>query len=227
MEKNSIQGLKANKRNVLSILLHKYGLLGTLNIAFRDVLYDYLNGVDTFSPVPREEIFDDSIVEQSNRYVPSTFDLIKSSINLIQDSLDLSESKFVDYGSGKGKVLIGGSKFPFKKLIGIEYSDKLHNIASNNIRKLGLENRVVLYNSDATQFCPSENDRVLYFFNPFMGELLDNCLKNIVNNRVKDKPKFLIYANPVEDETFGKYFRKVSENLLKPGNVRVNIYTDN
>lgn len=214
-----------HNNDVIGILIRKYGIVGTLKIAFNDVLYDYYKGVDTYSPVPREEIFGADRVELSNRYVPSTFDLIRSMIQLVENKLDFKECNFIDFGSGKAKVCIGAAEFPFKTIKGIEYSKELHSIAESNIKKLSLQDRVELLNMDATIYEPVPEDRVLYFFNPFMGQLLDNCLKNFIDNKT-DKPRYFLYANPVCDDIFCKYLRKLGEQTVQPGNVRVNYYTD-
>ena len=42
---------------------------------------------------------------------------------------------FVDFGSGKGRALILASEFPFKRIIGVEFSPELHAIAQSNIQK--------------------------------------------------------------------------------------------
>jgi hypothetical protein len=42
---------------------------------------------------------------------------------------------FVDYGSGKGRALLLASEFPFKRIIGLEFSPELHSIAEDNIRR--------------------------------------------------------------------------------------------
>ena len=41
---------------------------------------------------------------------------------------------FVDFGSGKGRALMLASEFPFKRIIGVEFSPELHAIAKSNIR---------------------------------------------------------------------------------------------
>src|SRR5690242_13468196 len=42
---------------------------------------------------------------------------------------------FIDFGSGKGRALLMASEFPFRKVIGIEFSPELHAVAQNNIRQ--------------------------------------------------------------------------------------------
>ena len=41
---------------------------------------------------------------------------------------------FIDFGSGKGRALLLASELPFKKIVGIEFSPPLHEIARANWR---------------------------------------------------------------------------------------------
>ncbi len=47
-----------------------------------------------------------------------------------------SQDSILDAGCGKGKMLYYLSKFPFKKVCGLEYSPKLVKIARQNMRKI-------------------------------------------------------------------------------------------
>ena len=69
----------ANTKSVISILLEKYGVLGTLKIIWTDVLYDYRKGVDTFKPVASDSLFSLDRAATQNRYVPSTILALKLS----------------------------------------------------------------------------------------------------------------------------------------------------
>lgn len=214
---------KVNGNDVIGILLKKYGLLGTARVVWTDVLYDWRHSVDTFRPVANTELFDSERAERQNRYVPSTFGLIEATIDRIAPHVAIERSNFVDFGSGKGKVLIGAARRPFQRIKGIEFSERLHRIAQQNIRTLALENRVELIQGDASQFVPDDSDRVLYFFNPFVGDLLEDCLRNIAQAS-QQVPRYLIYANPVEDQRFCRYFDKLEEATIQPGGIRVNFF---
>ena len=48
-------------------------------------------------------------------------------------SLSAGEDVFVDYGSGKGRVVIMAAESPFRKVIGVEFSAQLHAIAKENV----------------------------------------------------------------------------------------------
>lgn len=216
---------KANNNDVFKMLIKKYGVWGAIETIYSDVLYDYIKGVDTYAPVAREKLFDGDRLELQNRYLPSTFSLIAKSISFFADKVDFKDCNFVDWGSGKGKVLIGAAKFPFKKVKGVEFTEELHQIAEKNITRLKLSNTVYSYQGDAMNFNLEKDDQIFYFFNPFNGYILESCLQNIVRQK-NDKPRYYIYVNPVDDEMFCKYFTKVAEKIIQPGNISVMFYQD-
>jgi histone methylation protein DOT1 len=49
--------------------------------------------------------------------------------------IDFTQFTFVDLGSGKGRVLLMASDYPFKRIIGVEFMPELHRVAQENIRK--------------------------------------------------------------------------------------------
>lgn len=42
---------------------------------------------------------------------------------------------FLDLGSGKGKMLLVAAQFPFRRIVGVEYNERLHDTAVRNIRQ--------------------------------------------------------------------------------------------
>jgi len=65
---------------VLKLALRKNGLIGFIKMLWSDVLYDYRYGVDTYSPIAREDLFDGKRLKLQNRYIPSTFAIIEHTI---------------------------------------------------------------------------------------------------------------------------------------------------
>jgi hypothetical protein len=49
--------------------------------------------------------------------------------------IDYKKFTFVDYGSGKGRVIILATEFPFSRIVGVEFSLDLHKLAEENIRR--------------------------------------------------------------------------------------------
>jgi hypothetical protein len=97
--------------------------------------------------------------------------------------LDYRRYAFVDFGSGKGRVLLQASQFPFLSIAGVEFSSELHKTAERNIRSYRRANvrcrAVRSVCQDATQFRLPSVPLVLYFFNPFYGPVLDQVVANI------------------------------------------------
>jgi hypothetical protein len=48
--------------------------------------------------------------------------------------IDCREYGFIDYGSGRGRLLLAADRFPFKEIVGVEFSRPLHEEACENIR---------------------------------------------------------------------------------------------
>ncbi|MGH7054543.1 MAG: class I SAM-dependent methyltransferase [Stellaceae bacterium] len=103
------------------------------------------------------------------RYQPSTEGLVRRAIATL--AIDPPGFSFIDFGSGKGRVLLVAADYPFKQVIGIELSQEMHEIALRNIaclpahlNKAGLISCVC---GNAAEFMLPESDLIGYFYNPF------------------------------------------------------------
>jgi len=115
--------------------------------------------------------------------------------------IDFSDWTFIDYGSGKGKALLLASDFGFGKVLGIEYSPRLCDIARRNAasftsKKHSLRSIEVVC-VDATQYELPTHSCVYYMFNPFDETVLRAVLGNIKSSRRHTNiPAYLVYVNP-------------------------------
>jgi len=96
--------------------------------------------------------------------------------------LEHPEYSFVDYGSGKGLVLMEAAAYPFRKVIGVEFARELHETAQQNLlrhpahlRRAGVE----LYHGDAVEFPVPDGNLVLYFYEPFEAPVLAMVIARI------------------------------------------------
>jgi len=137
--------------------------------------FDAQYGTDTarIVTVGSLDISDDKL-EHTNRYeavVPRVFE------GILQD-LDISYSNFIfiDIGSGKGRALLLASRYPFRRIIGVELSAALTDIAVANIRQFKDDRQqcsnIEAVCSDAMTYELPHEDTVLYCNNPFDGELM-------------------------------------------------------
>jgi SAM-dependent methyltransferase len=131
-------------------------------------------------------------------------------------SLDLEWERFtfVDLGSGKGRALLVASRFPFSKIVGVEFIPELSAAAADNIVKFSPSWRrcreIEAINGDATEFAYPSGPMVLYLYNPFLGPVLKKCLKQLTRSIEKEPREiYLIYANP----SFGRLVKKYVPRL--------------
>ncbi|MGI4866479.1 MAG: class I SAM-dependent methyltransferase [Janthinobacterium lividum] len=115
---------------------------------------------------------------------------------------------FIDLGSGKGRTVLLAGERPFKRVIGVEYSRVLHEIAQQNIEKYPLKKagsfEAVLSDVMAYDFPPGP--LVVYNYNSFGDEVLTRMLENLDRSaQAQQRPIFLIflslgYFNPAGEE---------------------------
>jgi SAM-dependent methyltransferase len=125
---------------------------------------------------------------------------------------------FVDFGSGKGRALLYASRFPFKRIVGVEFAKELHSIAERNIqtfrssRQRCFDIRSVCM--DAGEFEIPEGDCVLYFFHPFWSEVMARVLCNMERSyRAHPRTFLVLYYHPLSSKVFEQaaFLRKRAE----------------
>ena len=122
----------------------------------------------------------------------------------ILNSLPITHQEFVfiDLGSGKGRALLLASCFPFKQIIGVELSPRLHEIACENIRRYrdGSQrcHKILSICEDATEYEIPKENVVFYMFNPFDDEVMSSMILNIERSlRSFPRRMYIMYLKPV------------------------------
>jgi SAM-dependent methyltransferase len=93
-----------------------------------------------------------------------------------------ADDVFLDYGSGLGQALLMAATFPFRRIIGVEYSVELSAESSRIISRVRdrLACRdVTVVNRDAATYPVPDDVSVVYFFNPFHGPVLEAVVARI------------------------------------------------
>ena len=97
--------------------------------------------------------------------------------------VDCREFTFVDYGAGKGRALLLASEFPFKRIIGVEFSPELVEIARRNVARFESEHQQCtdfeVVCADAVEYELPDEPAVLYFYNPFAEPVFLRVLQGI------------------------------------------------
>jgi hypothetical protein len=95
-----------------------------------------------------------------------------------------SEYTFIDFGSGKGRMLLIAAGLGFRQLCGIELREELHDQACRNFRQCNNVNgcRMESIHVDAGDYNFPDERLVLFFFNPFGSEVMAKVFRNLLGS---------------------------------------------
>ena len=112
----------------------------------------------------------------------------------------LDGATFVDVGSGMGRAVFLAAAFPFRHIVGVEFSPALQTIARDNLaivdRATFACRDIRLVCADAATYRFPRGNLVAYLYNPFDAELLAAFAQRLASDATSDVA--LIYHTPVE-----------------------------
>ncbi len=114
----------------------------------------------------------------------------------------LRDFTFVDYGAGRGRALILAALHPFRKIIGVEFANELHDDANMNIaqfpRSLMKCRDVDCLLMDAVDFPIPASKGVFLFNDSFDREVLETVLARITSSyRANPRRMYLVFVRPL------------------------------
>ena len=162
-------------------------------------VFDSKYGVDTATDVLLDEY---DVPEEATRgagYYQAIHEGVLRTIisNLVPDTQAFD---FIDIGSGKGKALLVASKFPFRRVLGVELSPRLHAVAAANIQAFTASAEAVCGDVssaciDARELSGLGDKTLLFVFNPFEEGPMQDFVKRL-ETEAKDRTVFVAYLNP-------------------------------
>jgi SAM-dependent methyltransferase len=200
------------------------------------IAFDALHGVETSAIVPPGSLG----VTSPNKdcgvaYDPSPWRILRRTLRLA-DMPRPDGFTFVDIGCGKGKVLLSAMTLPFKRLIGIDFSPYLCDIACKNLYSARLLYRncrdVKVICMDAAEWEPPNEPLMLFFYNPFHEKVMAKVIENLVSSYSRNpRPMFVVFfkssfAGAILERTLSQIDQSldVSRASRRLGNDRVRIY---
>jgi hypothetical protein len=131
---------------------------------------------------------------------PERFERVLASLDI-----PFEEFMFIDFGSGKGRALLLASEFPFKGIMGLEFSPELHGVAEDNIRRYGTTTQkcrsVQSLNVDFVDFALPPEASVLFFFNPCRGRVLADVTANLKRSLLScPRSVYVAYVAPTSEQ---------------------------
>ena len=143
---------------------------------------------------------------------------------------DYSQYTFIDVGSGKGRVLFVAAEYPFRKVMGVEFSDALHDDAVANLKRYKFPKRrcadIEPVHADAREFEFPNGNLVIYLFNPFGPEVMERMLANLERSLGKQPRHAIVvmlwpdHSDVVERMPIMRVYRKTRRHHIYEAGAR-------
>lgn len=177
--------------------IQTFGFQHSTATLFRELRFDFQNGVNTTRPQQAPDIYSIPYQGADPRTVQELFRRLPSGA---------VQTTFIDFGCGKGRVLILAAQFGFERIIGVELDPKLAQDCQANLEKA--RNRtangtIQILTQDATSFILPMDPLTVFLYNPFVGAPL-NVLVSRLHTRALDSAASVrvVYVNPVGLDLF-------------------------
>lgn len=131
-----------------------------------------------------------------NAYEPTPYTVLG---RLVERGHVPSDSKWIDYGCGKGRVSFFLHRHTGCRVTGVEFQEEIWQAAEENRRSYGQPQELSFVCSAAESFPVKEADH-FYFFNPFSVPILQKVLNRIWESYYeKPRPMRLFFYYPTEE----------------------------
>lgn len=183
--------------------------------AEHDHAFDQRFGTNTAGKVATSElgIADQQRQEQAILYLPSPEPVTRWMLDHV--GLDHSACSFVDLGCGKGRVVLVAAQYPFRRVLGVDISRELSEIARRNVESFPARARrcadIQILNGDATTVDFPDTDLLLHLYHPFGSEVTAGVLRQLEAS-IGKRPRrvtvaYLLYTGAVPEvrEVFARF----------------------
>jgi SAM-dependent methyltransferase len=163
--------------------------------------FDRKYGCDTSGAIPLDqlEISSPSLAD-GIQYEGVSALYFRRMLRMVQVSPD--DHVFVDLGSGKGRALLMAAEHGFRRIVGVEFSPELHEIAQENVARFrartGSTQSFELHLGDVASYDFPAEPTLFFLYNPFgepiLGQVLDRLGRSL---REVPREVVVFYNTPV------------------------------
>lgn len=181
------------------------GFFFTCKLLYFEIYYERKIGIETLHIENLESLdtlSDD--YENNHHYQGASYYVL---VLLFDEFKKHSDSTtFIDYGCGKGRVLIMAAIKGFKDIVGIDLAKELCDSSNQNINQVKSQFPTTHFHviqADATTFSGIDHIQTFFFFNPF-GRSVMNLVVEQINQSILRNPRdiYIIYVNPLYVDCF-------------------------
>ena len=164
-----------------------------------DRWFDFRHGTDTRRLIELEHLD----IASDNKTFGMRYEVTRARpFRKLLAKLDLpKDGVFVDFGSGKGRVLMMAAELGFERIVGVEFSHELCDVARKNLAVFRTKSRldvdIQILEMDVVDYEIRPVENVFFMFNPFDSEVM-RIIVDKISKSVYDHPRktWLIYQYP-------------------------------
>ena len=168
---------------------------------FADRFFDFRYGTETSALVENMAMRDvtSNNLSRGIRYEPTRAMPFR---HVLRAARIPTDGAFVDVGCGKGRVCMLAVEYGFVRVVGIDYSPRLCELARRNLeifkQRTGRQFEADIRALDSVDFAFAGDESVVYLFNPFDGVVLSGMMKQLLAS-LAQRPRrvWIVYHNPV------------------------------
>jgi SAM-dependent methyltransferase len=170
--------------------------------------FDRRHATDTSGHIPGETL------TPANRFNTAYYAISPSTLGQALELLPepAFNFTFVDLGCGKGRALLVAAELPFQRIVGIELSTDLCQIARENTRT---NRRIDIQQHDAATVAYPDGPLLIFLYHPFLKPVVRRVLANLDHQRARRPDStYLLYANCTYQALFAPAFQLVWDHSL-------------
>lgn len=181
------------------------GFFFTCKLLYKEYTYEKKLGIDTLRIENPESMTTLSNDFQNNHHYQGAsyyiMELLFTEVKKFSNNTSI-----IDYGCGKGRVMIMAAEHGYTLIGGIDFAKELCEKAEANIYKVSKRYPAVKFRvvqADATTYSTIDEYELFFFFNPFSAAILYKVIENIQASYLRKKRNILVlYVNPVHEYCF-------------------------
>jgi 16S rRNA G966 N2-methylase RsmD len=193
--------------------IQKRSLLDTILYMFYELYFDFKYNVETRKTVALPDIHDipSSVKLNSIWYQATPYYFLRQSFARIAH--ELKGACFLDYGCGKGRVLLLAAEFGVNVRYGVEYSESLCRSCRANLSRAQKDQNCLVICQDAADFVVPPQVNVIFLFNPFKEQTVRKVAEQIKDSlAIQPRKITILYHSSAHESLFlGIGFRKVDK----------------
>lgn len=133
---------------------------------------------------------------------------------------------FIDFGAGKGRAMLLASRYPFAKIIGVEFAGQLLDEARRNVANFPAGQQKCtsfeFVHADVLTYDLPLTDTVLFLYNPFNDKIMEGVAKRTRASQIEHpRSLHIVYINAFQLESwlkadFAEVVKGPSFSILAP-----------